>query len=65
VTEVSRRLRLDAPSVSFSSALLTLADRARGHGRAFLDLVDAESTLLVAMARSVVEQRKEAKNATA
>ena len=61
-TDMSRSLRLDAPSASYSETLRNLADRAREHGGAFLDLIDSEYGYILAMARAVAEQRKEARD---
>lgn len=61
-TDMARALRLDSPSASYSEALRNLADLAREHGSAFLDLVDAEWGYLSAMARAVAEKRKETRD---
>lgn len=62
-TDMARAMRLGSPSASYSEALRTLADRAREHGSAFLDLVDAEWGYILAMARAVAEQRKAVRDA--
>ena len=63
-TDMVRSLRLEAPSVSFSQSVRSLADyvRERKAAREFLQLVDDEYGYVMAMARSIAEQRKEAKN---
>src|SRR5271155_1605259 len=61
-TDMARALRLDSPSASYSESLRNLADLARDHASAFLDLIDAEWGYLSAMARAVAEKRKEAKD---
>lgn len=61
-TDMARAMRLDAPSANYSEALRRLADLARDHGGAFLDLIDAEWGYLSAMARAVSEKRKEARD---
>ena len=63
-TDMARALRLEAPRPVYSETLRRLCDRVREHasGTAFLDLLDQEWGYLIAMARAVAEQRKEARD---
>jgi len=63
-TDMARGLKTEAPSVNYSQALIALADRVREKGAAndFLSLIESEWGYLIALARSIAEQRKEAKN---
>ena len=62
-TDMARGPHLGSPSKSYSESLRQLADLAREHGSAWLDLVEAEWGYLLAMTRAVSEQRKEKRDA--
>lgn len=62
---MSRALQLDAPSAIYSTQARALADavRERTLGRDWLQLVEDEWGYLMAVARSIAEQRKEVRDA--
>lgn len=59
-TDLARSLRLGSPSSHYSEALRSLADdvRERKASREWLQLIEDEWGYLMAMTRSVAEQRK-------
>ena len=63
--DVARRLRLGAASSSRSSVMADLVATAHGRDRAFLDLVERESPLVIAEARLESEQIRKDKAALA
>jgi len=62
-TSVQRALRLSSPSPRLSDSIMTLANEVRERRCAseWLQLVEDEYGFLMAMARSIAEQRKEAR----
>lgn len=62
-TALARALHLDAPSSAYSQSLLALADyvRERKGAPEFLQMIDDEYGYVMAMARSLAERRKEAR----
>lgn len=64
VTMLCRGLQLPSLSSSASSALLALSHEARETGqRVCLDVVERDLTLLLAMARKIAEDRRDARDA--
>ena len=61
-TSIARALQLGAPRASYSAALMALTHEVheRRAASSFLDLVDSEWGFLMALARSIAEQRKAA-----
>lgn len=60
-TAISRSLQLGSPSKAASSALLELVQTVGPFRGAWLDLVERESGLLMAMCRLEAERRKDAR----
>lgn len=58
VTQMSRSLGLSAPSSRFSEAVMSLDAEVADAGSAWLDLLESEWGLLMAMSRQISEQRK-------
>lgn len=65
LSDMLRKLRLSAPSKDSSASLIDLSSQVRewGCASAWLDLVEREHGLLVALARKVNEERRDARNA--